>query len=163
MWRAFLIPITIMTEFRSRYNLFVTSVQVDGKRVHVEFTGMRDGGSYYVGNDPKIVEALKKQMTNYYYVFREIKPEVVEVENTDTGEIETVEMPVSGNGTLTQEDIEPKDEKGEDPEQISEVTNISEAKEYLRTLGIDHRKLSTPKSILAQAQIAGVLFPNLAQ
>ena len=45
--------------------------------------------------------------------------------------------------------------------EIPEVTNYNEAKDYLRSIGIHHLKLTTPEKINAQAKEAGVLFPNL--
>ena len=45
--------------------------------------------------------------------------------------------------------------------EIPEVTNYNEAKDYLRSIGIHHLKLTTPEKINAQAKEAGVIFPNL--
>ena len=44
---------------------------------------------------------------------------------------------------------------------VEEVTNINEAKEYLRNKGVHHMKLKTPDAIKAEAEKLNINFPNV--
>lgn len=125
------------TEFRSRWSRYVTSVEVENKNITVAFEGMRDGGSYFVTSDQKVSDELKERCrtSNDIYLFNE-------------------------EGADTQEHPEPKKEVKEF-KAIEEVTNITEAREYLRKEGVDYRKLNSPNSVAKQAEELGVKFPNL--
>lgn len=133
-----------MTEFRSRWGRYVTTVTVNNTNIVVSFTGMRDGGSYFSTNDKALAETMKK-MKNYgndFYLFREDK--------------EADSLP--GIGEDIKEEL-PKEEP--QLKAIESVTDISQAREYLRENGIDFRKLNSPNAILKQAKGLGVTFPNL--
>lgn len=125
------------TEFRSRWSRYVTSILVDKKNITIAFEGMRDGGSYFVTSDQKIVDELKKrcETSNDIYLFNEEKPDKSEQKEPEK---EVKEFKV-----------------------IEDVTNISEAREYLRKEGVDYRKLNSPNSVSKQAEELGVKFPNL--
>ena len=43
---------------------------------------------------------------------------------------------------------------------VLEVENITQAKEYIRALGVDHRKLQSKEHILKWAKELNVEFPN---
>ncbi len=129
-------------EFRSRWGVYLTSILVRGAKVKIRFSELRDGGSYYVTDDKDIINALKKEPVFGvdYYVFKEVKSSVQE-------EIKVEKKVVT---------MEP------DVETVESVTNINEAREYLREKkGVKIQKLNTPKSILKQAVENGVKFPNL--
>lgn len=122
-----------MVEFRSRYNLYFTSIEVDGEMIEVEFTSRREGGSYYGTSNEGLIKALKAN------------PDVVLFR--DTREVKKEEVK--------------KEEKKDEVSVVESVTNISEAKEHLRGLGIMFQKLNTPENIMAWAQKKNVSFPNL--
>lgn len=129
-------------EFRSRWGVYLTSITVRGLRVKIRFSELRDGGSYYVTEDKDIINALKKEPVFGvdYFVFKE----------------ESVSNPKQV--VTEQETVDPEP----DIEAIESVTNINEAREYLREKkGVKIQKLNTPKSILKQAVENGVTFPNL--
>jgi hypothetical protein len=123
-------------EFRSRWSCYITSIEIGEKTVEIVFEGMREGGSYFVTTDPKIAEELKRlcKTSNDMVFF-----------NEETGE------------TVKEEII--KEEK--EFKQIEEVTNISEAREYLKKAGVDYRKLNSPNAVVKQGEEIGVKFPNL--
>jgi glutaredoxin 2 len=128
-----------MVEFRSRYNTYVTSVTIDGKQIPVEFTSIRHGGSYFSTDSKKVAAELKKHNAEYCYVYREdiveeVKDEVEVEDEAEEAALETI---------------------------VESVKNISEAKEYLRGLGIAFQKLNTPENIKAWAKKKNVIFPNL--
>lgn len=130
-----------MVEFRSRYNIYVTSVVLKDRTVQIEFTSLRNGGSYYTTNDKAVSDALKKHNQHGCFVYREDKIE----EKVSEAEVE--------------------DEAEDIPTEtvVESVKNISEAKEYLRGLGIAFQKLNTPSNIMAWAKKKNVIFPNLRQ
>ena len=130
-----------MVEFRSRYNTYVTSVTIDGKQIPVEFTSIRHGGSYFATTDKKIIAELKKHKAEYCYVYKEDKVEEV----------------------ISEAKVEDEAEDIPTETVVESVKNISEAKEYLRGLGIAFQKLNTPSNIMAWAKKKNVIFPNLRQ
>ena len=141
MWRAFLIQ-KIMVEFRSRHNIYVTSVQAGEKRLTVEFTSLRNGGSYYVTEDESIINVLKHSKAHGCYVYRE----------TAKAAVKLVANPVS----------KPEEQEEQNGETIIEsVTNISDAKEFLRSMGVPFQQLSNRSAILKKAEEMKITFPNL--
>lgn len=119
-----------MKEYRSRWSMLVFDVVVDGKRKHIEFRGMRDGGSYYTTSDSRTIEQLEKnaQYGVDFYLF----------EDRTASEVLEQEEPVA--------------------EEVRKMTfgNINELREYLKQEGVDYRKLNTPNAIMRQAEELGI-------
>lgn len=130
-------------EFRSRWSRFVTAVQVSKRNVKVEFEGLADGGSYYVTTDPAVIRELKNKCItgNDVFLFDEeidIIPEAKKVAAVEVVE-ETAKKAII----------------------VEEVTNITEAREYLKNAGVSYQKLNSPNAIRKQASELNVEFPNL--
>lgn len=125
-----------MTEFRSRYNLLHDTIKAENKVYPIEFSSLRDGGSYFLTDNKELIQKMKSLIKEGadFYLFKD--------EPVEEPKVEEEEKKVDGNV-------------------IESVTNISEAKEYLRTLGIMYQKLNTPENIMAWAAKKNVVFPNL--
>ena len=67
-----------MTEFRSRWGVYLTRVQINGNTRNIRFAELRDGGSYYATSKWEEVEALKNHpgYDNDFTMFKE-DPSVV--------------------------------------------------------------------------------------
>lgn len=137
-----------MTQFRSRWGTYLTNVLIQGKIFRVRFAELRDGDSYYATSDKEVIEALKAHdgFGRDFVIFKEEEPK--------------------GEKILTQRiEIESKEDVAEDTVEaksiVEDVTNISQAREYLISKGVIIQKLRTPKSIMKWANEMGIEFPNL--
>jgi hypothetical protein len=86
--------------------------------------------------------------------------EATEEENTSEEE-PAPEEPVEETETVVAE--ETTDTNGDGVITVEDVTNINQAKDYLReNFSVDARTINTPNKILASAEANGVTFPNLS-
>lgn len=154
-----------MTEFRSRWGVYLTRVQINGDTRTIRFAEMRDGKSYYATSKWEEVEALKNHVgyNTDFYLFKEdpsvappmqkkVEPKRAEPSNPVATEQEkpiTVEYKPDNAPVDAANDV------------VESVVNISQAREYLIKKGVIIQKLRTPKSILKYASEMGVAFPNL--
>ena len=60
-----------MTEFRSRWGVYLTRVQINGDTRTIRFAEMRDGKSYYATSKWEEVEAEEHVATIRFYLFKE--------------------------------------------------------------------------------------------
>lgn len=172
-----------MIEFRSRWGKYTTDLIIDGKRKHIVFETFRYGGSYYATSDRKIAEALKNDsdFNKDFYVFRDEMPKKTKskdkADNTkkdsnnnkldDTGsegtEDDTDNTEDKGEGNDdTPDDVEgEKEEVVNGPTIVEEVTNITQAREYLKSIGVPYQRLNSATNIINNASEQNVQFPNL--
>lgn len=117
--------------------------------VKVEFTEnstLRKGE--YATDDKEIQEQI------------EMRPEFsdggIELRKVEKKDVRTVT--IADDETETNEEIPSRNVAFQS---VPEVTNINEAKDYLRAQGVHHTKLKTPDKIKAEAQALNIEFPNL--
>ncbi len=138
-------------EYRSRWNFLKLNVIVGGKNVNVEFNPLRDGGSYLVVRDDELSKALEKQrgFNKDFVLHGSTVNEKVEVEQP-----ELIKPP---------KEIQEAVDKGElvRVRVIEDVKNVNQARNYLKSIGVDHRRLNSLKNVLKQAEENNVEFPNL--
>lgn len=157
-----------MTEFRSRWGVYLTRVQINGNTRNIRFAELRDGGSYYATSKWEEVEALKNHpgYDNDFTMFKE-DPSVVppvkqpkaltpEVANPEPKKMDVKQVP-----TLPTDPQPGPIDPGADV--VESVVNISQAREYLKNKGVVIQKLRTPKSIMKYAGELNVEFPNLKE
>lgn len=124
-----------MAEFRSKRNYLTIGLRVGGITKEFRFQPRVDGGGYLITSDRATINAMKEHpwYGTWFSMFSDdVQPEVEEIE-----EVQDRKIPVP------------------------EVENISQAREYLKTSGVDYRRLRTPNSISSVADEMGVCFPNL--
>ena len=154
-----------MTEFRSRWGVYLTRVQINGNTRTIRFAELRDGESYYATSKWEEVEALKNHigyMTDFY-LFKEDPTVAPPVEKKAAPKGKDV-APVVAKEPEKVAKVEsiPEPEPVDAGKDVAEsVVNISQAREYLIKKGVIIQKLRTPKSILKYAAEMGVVFPNL--
>lgn len=147
-----------MTEFRSRWGVYLTRITIGGNAKTIRFSELRDGNSYYATSKWDEVEALKNHpgFNKDFTLFRE-DPNIAKKEEKSA--------PTTQEEIVKQEIVEApepeKEESGKDV--VKNVVNISQAREYLKNKGVTIQKLKTPKSILKYASEMGVEFPNLKE
>lgn len=166
-----------MREYRSRWGMFTTDLLVGKKYKHIVFTTLRLGGSYYATDDEDVIHALESDSAfgKDFYLFSKKEPKKTnkkeKLSPDDKGKPDqNVGAPssdyvgvdnISNNDSLhLSKDVE-SNVKAEAATIVEGVTNINEAREYLKKIGIDYRKLNTPNAISKQATEANILFPNL--
>lgn len=147
-----------MTEFRSRWGVYLTRITIGGNTKTIRFAELRDGNSYYATSKWEEVEALKNHpgFNKDFTLFRE-DPNIVKKE----GESATAIQDEIINQDIAEVYEPEKEETGKDV--VKNVVNISQAREYLKNKGVTIQKLKTPKSILKYASEMGVEFPNLKE
>lgn len=124
-----------MAEFRSKYNLYVTSIELDERTIPVEFDMSRDEGSSYTTYDKELIKKLKEDTSGDFYLFKDdVEEEIKEVKEFEEGKEYSIQ---------------------------DEITNISDAKEFLRAMGIPFQQLSNKAAILKKADEMKITFPNL--
>jgi len=146
----------MLKEYTSRWNCLGLRLNINGVSIPIQFSMKRDGGSYYVTTDKDIMSALEsnKRFNVDYSLFR-TENQTIAIDNTGTLEnfipLEVLKDPLRAaqNGEL------------EEIKVIEEVVNITQAREYLKKIGVDYHKLNTPNSIITQAQNNNIEFPNL--
>ena len=106
-----------------------------------------------------LVEKRKEFVNGEITLYRTIETARKEQEMVETKTSETSKPATGVKKEVKAEVIEKAEEVT--GKEIPEVTNYNEAKDYLRSIGIHHLKLTTPEKINAQAKEAGVIFPNL--
>ena len=148
-----------MKEYRSRWGMLTTDLNIKNRIVHIVFRSLKDGGSYYLTDDKDIIEALENDscFNRNFYLFKEHKTVKIKAQEITASIIEN-------NATAPTEQVDNEYEEiaSDNPlEIVEEVTNVNEAREYLRKLGVDYRRLNTPNAILNQAAQANIQFPNL--
>lgn len=148
-----------MKEYRSRWGMLTTDLNIKNRIVHIVFRALKDGGSYYLTDDKDIIEALENDscFNRNFYLFKEHKAVKIKAQEITASIIEN-------NATAPTEQVANEYEEiaSDNPlEIVEEVTNVNEAREYLRKLGVDYRRLNTPNAILNQAAQANIQFPNL--
>ncbi len=126
-------------------------LNINGVPTPVQFTMKRDGGSYFVTTDKDIMNALESNKRfNVDYTLHRTEKEV-EKAPENTIPIDVFQNPLTAEMKGELEEIQV----------IEDIINISQAREYLKKLGVDYRKLNTPNAILKQAQENNIEFPNL--
>lgn len=125
------------------------SIQIGGRDKRVRFTPVMDGGSSYITNDPKEIEALESLSSFQRGVFRCAPGSEKEV-------IGKVDSPAAKGKAGRPKKSDPQ--KGLTP--VEEVTTWQEAAEYL-VEKCGSEALSEPDAILEEAGKKGVSFPNL--
>ena len=94
----------------------------------------KDEGSSFVTYDKELIKKLKEDTSGDFYLFKDdIEEEVLEVEIEEEEEYSVQE----------------------------EITNISDAKEFLRAMGVPFQQLSNKAAILKKAGEMKITFPNL--
>jgi len=115
----------------------VFPIEVGGKEMFIELIGPR---SEFITSDEKIQTALEtnKRFKAGFVVLAETFGEAKKAEKEKT--------PAPGGTT-----------------EVPEITNIQEAKEYLRAdpYKVAHQSLNTPDNILKKAAELNIIFPNL--
>ena len=124
-----------MAEFRSKYNLYVTSIDVGERTIPIEFEMRKDEGSSFVTYDKELIKKLKEDTSGDFYLFKD-----------DIEEEEILEFEI---------------EEEEEYSVQEEITNISDAKEFLRAMGVPFQQLSNKTAILKKAGEMKITFPNL--
>lgn len=147
-----------MREYRSRWGMFTTDLLVRGKLKHIVFTTLRLGGSYFVTGDEDLIKAIENDSAygKDYYLFDKKDPVKPKKDDNPKGAEETKAPEV-----LEKVKNEEQSEEEVTISIVEEVTNIAEAREYLKKMGVDYRKLNTPNAISKQALEANIQFPNL--
>lgn len=148
-----------MKEYRSRWGMLTTDLNIKNRIVHIVFRPLKDGGSYYLTDDKDIIEALENDscFNRNFYLFKEHKTVKIKAQEITAAIIENNETAPTEQVANEYEEI-----VSDNPlEIVEEVTNVNEAREYLRNLGVDYRRLNTPNAILNQAAQANIQFPNL--
>lgn len=135
--------------YQSIYFQFSTFVEVDKKKVPIEFKGgvcfgdMEKKG-VFITNDEKLQAAIEADPR--------FKWEFCLKEEREKTKIQA---------SVPEKD---KEEGVKDPVTVDTITDFQLAKEYLRKeYDIPHQSLNTPENILKKASEVGVLFPNLKQ
>ncbi len=147
-----------MTEFRSRWGVYLTRITIGGNAKTIRFSELRDGNSYYATSKWEEVEALKNHpgFNKDFTLFRE-DPNVVKKEGESAPAIQ--EVVINKDVAEASDTVKKETEK----DIVKNVVNISQAREYLKNKGVTIQKLKTPKSILKYASEMGVEFPNLKE
>lgn len=132
-----------MKEYRSRWNGYILNVRIGRREHRIKFKGfVREKESFLRTDDKKLQQALEANPlfgTDYYLYKDETPTAVAKAEKQAKAE------------------AEPEKEK----DIAEDVTNITQAREYLIEKGIDYRRLNTPNSIMKQAAENNIEFPNL--
>lgn len=141
----------MLKEYISRWNSISLMLNINGVNTPVQFKMKRDGGSYFVTTDEDIMNVLEsnKRFNVDYTLHRTEKK--VEEKSENTIPIDVFQNPVMAAMKGELEEIKV----------IEDIVNISQAREHLKKMGIDYRKLNTPNAILKQAQENNIEFPNL--
>lgn len=153
-----------MREYRSRWGMFTTDLLVRNKNMHIVFTSFRLGGSYFATEDEEVINALESDSAfgKDFYLFSKKEPEKTKkgaVPNPDDGDGGKSKAGSAEKTPSNNEDNSTEEVKSQTV--VEDVRNISDAREYLKKLGIDYRKLNTANAVAKQAAEANVQFPNL--
>lgn len=147
----------MLKEYASRWNYIEFKILVNGSGKLIQFNPKRDGGSYYVTTDEEEMKAIEsdKRFNIDYTLFRTEGEKKEPAPREDKGSafvpFDVIQNPIKAA------------EKGElvEIKVVEDVINITQAREYLKGIGIDFHKINTPKAILKQAQDKNIEFPNL--